>query len=452
MTSTATPARPSEANAPVFPGGASGGAANDRAGRAQREHKALVKDLAAVEGGRKWLRRLVGLLVVAALIGGFVAYKIKTAPPPQPKYVLAEITEGDVKETIQSTGQVKPVTEVQVGAQVSGRVTQVFVDFNDTVTKGQPLAEIDPTLFSAQIDATQAQMTAALASVRRAEANSAAALTRLDRAKSLFTGGVGSQADVDTAQGAYDVALADVGAARAQVTQISAQLTSSKTNLGYTKILSPIDGVVINRAIDSGQTVAASFQAPVLFVLAQDLRKMRVFADIDEADVGRLKEGMFADISVDAFPAVTFDGEVKQVRYSPMNTAGVVTYAAVIDVKNEDLKLRPGMTATVTIKSAHADGVKRIPNAALRFHPSPAVDEKGNKVVAEPLPKLEPGTGRVYVVVDKKLGKEKIEPRIVEIGVSDGVYTELKTDLEGLDVVRDETDSANPQTKKKGLF
>lgn len=419
---------------------------------AKREQRALERDLAAVEGGRKWLRRVIFVLVAAALVGAIVVYKIKTAPPPQPKYVLAELSEGDIEETIQSTGQVKPVNEVQVGAQVSGRVTQVFVDFNDVVKKGQPLAEIDPTLFSAQIDASQAQLSAALASVRRAEANASAAQTRLDRAKQLYAGGVGSQADVDTAQGSFDVANADIAAARAQVSQISAQLHSSKTNLDYTKILSPIDGVVINRAIDPGQTVAASFQAPVLFVLAQDLRKMRVFADIDEADVGRLKEGMFADISVDAFPAVTFDGEVKQVRLSPMSTAGVVTYAAVIDVKNEDLKLRPGMTATVTIKSAKATGVKRIPNSALRFHPSPAVDEKGNKVLEEPLPKLEPGKGRVYVVVDKKPGKEKIEPRIVDIGVSDGVYTELKTDLEDLSIVRDETDSANPQMKKKGLF
>ncbi|MFO0618385.1 MAG: efflux RND transporter periplasmic adaptor subunit [Polyangiaceae bacterium] len=448
MTSAATSREPPAPNvsSPTPPANASA------RGSAVREQRALERDLAAVEGGRKWLRRLITVLVLGGIVAAIVVYKIKTAPPPQPKYVLAQITEGDISETIQSTGQVRPVTEVQVGAQVSGRVTQVFVDFNDTVKKGQPLAEIDPTLIASQIDASQAQLTAALASVRRAEANAASALTRLDRAKSLFAGGVGSQADVDTAQGGYDVAVADVSAARAQVSQINAQLSSSKTNLGYTKILSPIDGVVINRAIDAGQTVAASFQAPVLFVLAQDLRKMRVFADIDEADVGRVREGMLADISVDAFPSVTFEGEVKQVRFSPLTTAGVVTYAAVLDVKNDDLRLRPGMTATVTIKSAHAGGVKRLPNSALRFHPSPPLDEKGNKVPEEPLPKLEPGKGRIYVVVDKKLGKEKIEPRIVDIGVSDGVYTELKSDLEGVDVVRDETDSANPQMKKKGLF
>ncbi len=416
-----------------------------------RDRKKLEKELSSVEGGRKWLRRLIGLLVVALAIGGFVVYRAKTAPPPPTKYLIAEVTSGDVTETVQSTGQVKPVTEVQVGAQVSGRITKLYVDFNSQVKAGDVLAEIDPTLFSAQIDSSAAQLAAATAAVKRAEASVAAGKVKLERAKTLVGAGVGSQADLDAAQGAYDVGLADIASAKAQVAQIGAQLRSSKTNLDYTRILSPIDGVVINRTIDTGQTVAASFQAPVLFVLAQDLRKMRVFADIDEADVGRLKEGMSADISVDAFPSVTFGGKVSQVRYSPVTTSGVVTYSAVIDVENPDMKLRPGMTATVAIKSSEVKSVRRVPNSALRFKPSPPVDDKGNKIPEDPLPKLEPGKGRLYVIVDPTIGKEKIEPRVVEIGISDGVNTELKTDLKDLKVVRDETDAANPN-KKRGMF
>jgi HlyD family secretion protein len=417
--------------------------------KVQLERKQLERDLASVEGPGKWVRIVVIVLAIAGLLAALVAYRVKTAPPPPAKYVLAEVTTGDIVETIQSTGTVKPVTETQVGAVVSGRVVNVYVDFNDVVKKGMVLADIDPTLFSAQIDSSQAQLASAVASVHRAEANQDSAKIRLDRAKSLVTNGVGSQADVDTAQGAYDVAIADVAAAKAEVSQIGAQLKTNKTNLEYTHIISPIDGVVITRAIDPGGSVAASFQAPVLFTLAEDLRHMRVFADIDEADVGRLKEGMEADTSVDAFPACTFGGKVIQVRYSPVTNAGVTTYSAIIDVENPELKLRPGMTATVTIKSAHADNATRIPNSALRFHPSPPLDDKGNKIPQDPLPKLDPGKGRIYVETDTKPGKEKIEPRVIDIGVTDGVYTEVKSDISGLKIVRDETDAA---TKKKGLF
>ncbi len=410
----------------------------------------LKRELSRQEGGYKWLRRLVILLVIGGAIGAYVLYRIKHAPPPPPKYVLTEVTHGDVTETVQSTGQVKPVTEVQVGAQVSGRVTDVLVDFNSVVKKGDVLALIDPSILSAQIESTNAGLASASASVRAAEANVASAKIRLDRAKRLFAENVGNQADVDAAQGAYDVAVADLSAARAQVAQIGAQLKQSKTNLEFTKIISPIDGVVINRQIDSGQTVQASFQTPTLFVLAQDLKKMRVYADVDEADVGRVVDGLAAEINVDAFPAVAFKGKVIQVRLSPTTQSGVVTYSAIVDVDNPDLKLRPGMTATVTITSGEAKDVMRIPNSALRFRPSPPVDDKGKPIPQDPLPKLEPGKGRVWVIVDDTPGKEKIEPRVVDIGISDGVNTVLKTDLGDAKVVRDETD-AGEKAKKKGM-
>jgi len=418
----------------------------------QPQNPALNKALSRVEGGHKWLRRLLIALVLAGLVAAFLFYRQKTKPPPAPKYVTAEASRGDVFETVQSTGQIKPLTEVQVGAQVSGRITKVFVDFNSKVKAGDVLAEIDPTLFGAQIDANQAQLAAAVASVKRAEANIASAKVRLDRAKKVVAEGVGSQSDLDTAQGSYDVATADMAAAKAQVAQINATLRSSRTNLEYTKIFSPIDGIVINRAIDPGQTVAASFQAPVLFVIAQDLRKMRVLADIDEADVGRLKEGMAADISVDAFQGETFKGTVSQVRYSPVSQSGVVTYAAVIEVDNPDVKLRPGMTATVTIRSSEAKAALKVPNAALRFKPSPPTDQQGKPIPQEPLPALAAHKGRIYVVTDPTPGSEKVEMREVDTGITDGVNTVLITDIGGLKVVIDETDDASKKARGPRMF
>jgi HlyD family secretion protein len=408
----------------------------------------LERDLSRVGSG-KWLRRLGVVLALAGIVGLFSVYRAKTAPKPPPKYVTAQLSKGDVIETIQSTGQVQPLTQVQVGAQVSGRITKVFVDFNSKVKSGDVLAEIDPTLFGAAIDQNRAQLASAQASVTRAEASLATAKQRLDRAKKLVAEGVGSQADLDTAQGAYDVAVADLAASRASIAQINAALKSSTTNLEYTRIYSPIDGVVINRAIDPGQTVAASFQAPVLFVIAQDLRKMRVLADIDEADVGKLREGMSAEVRVDAFPGEKFKGNVSQVRYSPNSQSGVVTYAAVVDVDNPDVKLRPGMTATVTIRTAEAKDVSRVPNAALRFKPSPPVDKDGKKIPQEPLPALGPNKARIYVLADETPGKEKAEMREVEVGITDGINTVIKTDLAGVKLVVDENDDPS---KKKGPF
>ncbi|HVY46156.1 MAG TPA: efflux RND transporter periplasmic adaptor subunit, partial [Minicystis sp.] len=321
------------------------------------------------------------------------------------------------------------------------------VDFNSVVKKGDLVAEIDPALFDEAIAGNAAQLSAAQAAVKKASTTLATQKVVLARARKLVSEGIGSQADLDNAQGAYDVALADLAAARAQVSAYGSTLRSSKTNLEYTKIYSPIDGIVINRAIDPGQTVAASFQAPTLFVIAQDLRKMRVLADIDEADVGRLKEGMSADVTVDAFPGEAFHGAINQLRYSPTTQSGVTTYAAVIDVDNPDIKLRPGMTATVKIASGEAHGVQRVPNAALRFKPSPPLDKNGKKIPQEPLPALGPHRGRIYVLVDDKPGAEKIEMREIEVGITDGINTVAKTDLAGAKLVVDENDDANKPKK-----
>ncbi len=385
----------------------------------------LERELRA-QGSRRWMRRLGVLLVVALGVGGFFGWRRWSEPPPPPRYTTQKLEKRDIFEQVQSTGVVKPVKEVQVGAQVSGRVVKVHVDFNSKVKQGDLLAEIDPSLFGAQVGQADAQLRAARASVTRAEARLSTAKLSINRVKRLAAEGLANKADVDQAQGEHDVAEADVAAANAQITQLNAALSSARTTLAYTRIYSPIEGIVINRAVDPGQTVAASFSAPVLFVIAQDLAKMQVMADIDEADVGKLREQMPADVVVDAFPGEKFAGKVTQIRFSPNNVQGVVTYSAVVAVENPLLKLRPGMTATVTIRTRESRSVMAVRNAALRFRPLPELDAQGNAKPAPALPPLSPGQGRVYLVSGGAPGQEEIAERIVAIGITDGQWTELK--------------------------
>ena len=415
---------------------------------------ALEQELAKAEGGRAWVRKLAVWAGVAILIGAGVVWRIQTRPPPQPKYVLSPITQGDIVESVQSTGTVQPLTQVQVGAQISGRIARVFVDFNSIVKKGDVLAEIDPTLLGATVEQNRAQAAAAEAQLGRTRAALATAQAAFDRFERLRAENLASQADVDQARGQRDVAEAEVAAARAQIIQTKAQLTYSRTNMTYTRIFAPIDGLVVSRNIDPGQTVAASFQAPTLFVIAEDLRRMRILAEIDEADVGKLKEGMKAEATVDAFTGEIFKGQVSQVRYNPNSVQGVVTYLAVVDVENPEMKLRPGMTATVTVKTREAKGVLRLPNAALRYRPTPPnrIEAAKEGVEYKPEPPPEPlahGKGRIYVLTDATLGKEKAGPKVIDVGITDGINTEVKTAelVLGAKVVTDETDADD---KKKG--
>jgi HlyD family secretion protein len=405
--------------------------------------------LAAEEGGRRWLRRVAALGVVAALVGGGLVFRAKNRPAPPARYVTAQPSTGDVAERVQATGAVQPVLQVNVGAQVNGRVADVKVDFNSIVKKGDVLAVIDPTVYGAQVAGVQAQLSSQKAQLESAKANAEAAKVNFERLQRLYQQSLASKGELDSAQGQYDVARANVSAADAQIGAVQAQLSQSQTNIGWTKIYSPVDGVVVSRAIDPGATVVASFQTPTLFVIAQDLRKMRVMADVDEADVGKLKEGMEAEAVVDAFPGESFKGKVEQVRYSPNNVAGVVTYSAVVDVDNPEEKLRPGMTATVTIKTHEVKNAERVPNAALRYKPSPPMGPNGKPVPQPPEPPLAKGTGRVYVVTSEKLGDEKAEARIIQTGVTDGINTEVLGGLPaGSKIVTDEMD--DDSKKKKG--
>jgi HlyD family secretion protein len=400
------------------------------------------------EGGRRWLRRSVIALGVALAIGAGLVVRARNKPVAPAKYLTQPVTVADVAEKVTATGTVQPVLQVNVGAQANGRVTRVFVDFNSAVKKGDVLAEIDPTIYGTQVaqgEANLATQRAQLASARASQENARVALARTEK---LFAQNLASKAELDTIRGQLNVTSAAVEAQSASIGAIEAQLRASRTNVTYTRIVSPVDGVVVSRSIDPGATVVASFQAPVLFVIAQDLRKMRVLADVAEADVGKLNEKMEADAVVDAFPGDVFRGVVKQVRFSPNNVQGVITYPAVVEIDNPDEKLRPGMTATITIRTREAKNVKRIPNAALRYRPTPPQGPDGKPIPQPPDPPLAKGEGRVHLLTSP-IPDEKTEPRVIKIGITDGVNTEI---VSGLDpdakVVTDET----TPPKKKGFF
>lgn len=421
--------------------------ASDPSSAAERPADDLLDRLAAEEGGRLWLRRAGVLALVALLVGGGLFYRATHKPPPAARYVTAKAGRGDVAERVVATGGVQPVLQVNVGALVNGRVARVHVDFNSVVKKGEVLAEIDSTLYGAQMSQVQAQLLAQRAQLESSKANHAAARANFERIERLVKENLASRSELDVARGQFETTRANVAATEAQIAAVDAQLKQSQTNVGWTKILSPVDGVVIDRKIDPGATVVASFQAPQLFVLAQDLKRMRVLADVDEADVGKLKEGFEAETTVDAFPGDVFRGRVQQVRLSPTSNQGVVTYAAVVEVDNVDDKLRPGMTATVQVKTREGRGVVKVPNAALRFRPEPPAAEPG----APPPPREEAlprGKARVYVVVDETPGQEKLDRRVVDVGASDGIETEIVAGLaEGAVVATDENEDAKAGAK-----
>ena len=419
----------------------------------------LKRALAAEEGGRRWLRRLGAAAVFVLVVAGGLGWSAMHRPARPARYVSAVVALGDVVEKVQATGTVQPLLEVNVGAQVNGRVTHVFVDYNSVVKQGDVLAEIDPLIYTTQVNAQAANVASQRAQLAQAQATSASmkaqmetARVAFERTQKLFDSNLASKSDLDTARGnfesiraQYEAASASVESAKSIISAQSAQLKQSTANLGYTKIYSPVDGVVVTRGIDPGATVVASFQAPVLFVIAQDLRKMRVLADIDEADVGKIKDGMDADCVVDAFPGETFRGKVAQIRYSPNTVSGVVTYPAVVEVDNPDEKLRPGMTTTITVRTHSSLGVPRIPNAALRYRPTPATTTNGKTPTPTVEPPLGKGEGRVWVLASDVPGQEKPEERTIVIGVTDGINTEVagRSLPVGTKVVTDETDSAD---------
>lgn len=319
---------------------------------------------------KKALPWIIAVLVLAA--SGFAYYRYASTPrPPEIEYRTAAIEKRRIVGRITASGTLQAVVTVQVGSQVSGRIQQLMADFNSTVKKGEVIAKIEPQLFQAAVAQASANYRAAKANVAQAQAKALDAQRQYKRTKDLHDQGLASQIDVDTAETSAAVAKAQVDVAKASIDQALAQLNQAKVNLSYTTIVSPIDGVVISRSVDVGQTVAASLSAPVIFTIAEDLRKMQVNTSISEGDVGRLQAGMNAFFTVDAFPGQRFKGSIAQIRNAAQTVQNVVTYNALVDVANDDLKLRPGMTANTTVIYAEKDDVLAVPNGALRFRPPP---------------------------------------------------------------------------------
>jgi HlyD family secretion protein len=315
-----------------------------------------------------WMLASVGL---AATVGAGVATRASSSA--QPKVTTVQVTRGDLVQAISASGSLEAVTTVNVGSQVSGTVQALHADFNDVVRKGQVLARLDPSLFQTQVEQAEANLVRAEAEVERLKVARDAATIALDRTARLAEKRLVSDADIDAANVEYASANAQVRSAEASVAQSKASLNQARVNLAHTVITSPIDGIVVSRDVDTGQTVAASMQAPTLFVLAADLTKMHLNASIDESDVGQVQAGQAVTFRVDAYPNDTFAGRVAQVRLQAEVSQNVVTYATVIDVGNPDLKLKPGMTATVTIEVARREQALMVPAAALRFKPTAAM-------------------------------------------------------------------------------
>ena len=409
----------------------------------------------------KWM--VVAALVIA--VGIFAAFDFGRTSAQQ--YFTSSVERGDIHDVVEATGTINAVTTVQVGSQVSGTISKLSADFNSHVKSNQVIAEIDAALFrgallqaQADLQDARANLAAAKAGLVKAQATAEQASADYARNTALAKEGVVAQQQLDQAKANHDTGLAGVNAAKAQVAQAEAQVSQkaaavavARTNLGHTIIRSPIDGTVVARNIDVGQTVAASLQAPTLFNIAQDLTKMQVYAATDESDVGQMQVGRPVTFKVDAFPRDTFRGVVSQVRMNPTTVQNVVTYNTIIDFDNPDTKLFPGMTAYLTIPVASATNVVKVPNGALRFTP----DLKPEQIAAleqqagiTPKTSSRPGKTRSAsgaganalaqqprpasqdtAIVWKQTADKKLVPVQIKTGITDHTFTEVAQVLHG---------------------
>jgi HlyD family secretion protein len=366
------------------------------------------------------------VLTAAALLLGVSAYAyFRHHESDGDGFVTERVERGTVASTVTASGTVNPVTSVQVGTYVSGPIKAIYADFNSAVTNGQVVAKIDPAPFQVKVASAQAAVATAEAKVNKDRADLELKRLTLERNRQLLKRTLISQNDVDTAKSNYDQAVAQLALDQAGVKQAQADLESARINLGYTDITSPVDGIVVSRNVDVGQTVAASFQTPTLFLIAQDLTKMQVDTNVSESDIGGVQLGQPAVFHVDAYPAKDFPGNVVQVRNAPTMVQNVVTYDVVIGVDNPNLELRPGMTATVAITTARRDGVLKVSQRALRFRPQrPAGEAQASDARSKP-----PGADGSVVYVMRPDGR--LEPARVELGIRDDRFAELVSgDLE----------------------
>ena len=392
---------------------------------------------------RRWLWPVAGLLAVAVVAAAaYVAWQQREAAAA-PRFRTEPAARGDLVVAVAATGSLQPTNKVDIGSELSGTVESVFVDDNDAVRKGQVLARLDLSRLNDQVERSRSALAAAEARVRQAVATvqeARATLQRLQQVHELSGGKVPSQAEMAAAEAGLTRAQGEEASARAAVAEARAQLRSDETNVGKASIRSPIGGVVLSRKVEPGQTVAASLQAPVLFTLAENLRQMELQVDVDEADVGRVRDGMAATFTVDAYPGRRYPARVLRVGFGSQVKDNVVTYPALLSVDNEDLTLRPGMTATAEVTVAERSGVLLVPNAALRFSPaagaSPQAAAKPAGLVSQLMPRPsrqgaprkareDPRAAsalpqRVWVLQEGVPGEVP-----VTVGVSDGRRTEV---------------------------
>jgi HlyD family secretion protein len=397
------------------------------------------------------MRRIFMIACAALIAAGATWYAWPSKSSQRFHIITAKAQRGTVAVKATATGSVSALVTVLVGSQVSGRLQSIAVDFNSVVKTGDTLAVIDPSLLQTSLEQSQASVESARSNIIRAEAQARASERALKRLRGISAGGIVSDSTLEAAEAAAEIDQAQIVTAKASLAQALASLHQAQVNLDYTKILSPIDGVVVSRSVDVGQTVAASLQAPTLFTLAGDLRKMQVDSSIDEADVGKILPGMAASFTVAAYPAERFSGKVRQVRNASQVNQGIVTYDAVIDVENPELKLRPGMTANITFICAKVDDTVRIPNAALRFKPSSELlrEKEWPGESPEPTPaesREEHGPSDKRTVWTLRDGHYLRVP--VRIGLTDGAVTAIIEGLkEGDEVVSDAINEADASSK-----
>jgi HlyD family secretion protein len=389
------------------------------------------------------LKKAIGWVSAASVIGlGGIGWWQIGDRDKEPPYVTTPAQKATVTQVVSSTGTLQAVVTVQVGSQVSGTIEKLFADFNTKVKAGQIVAQLNQDKFRAAEDQARANLLAAQSNIEKSKVSVADTLRTLERNRELRKKDLMAQSDLDAAQAAYDAALAQVEVNRAQAAQAQASLKQSTVDLNNTVIRSPVDGLVISRNVDVGQTVAASLQAPTLFTIANELARMEVHTNVDEADVGNVKEGQDVTFTVDAFPSRRFTGRVHQVRNAPIVVQNVVTYVAVVRIDNKELLLKPGMTANVQFLVSRKEDVLTIPNMALRFKP-PEEKEEAQELLRREQTRTAPKVGerrtsrqsvaggggaagrgtrraRIYV-----LREDKAQPIEVQLGITDGSKSEV---------------------------
>lgn len=368
-----------------------------------------------------------------------IVIAVITSAGKQVKYETQAIERCTITQFVEASGTINPVNTVSVGSTVSGLIKEIYVDFNSQVKKGQILAQIDPATFEATVQQNQAQINNARANVSKLQAVADYDKQMYQRYKNLYAKNFVAKSELDQMYSTYMSDLAQIRAAKAQINQYQASLKTAQTNLGYTKIIAPVDGTVISREIDLGQPVAASFQAPELFTIAQDLTKMQIEVNVSEADIGKVKEGQDVVYTLDGYPDSEFKGKVTQVRISPTTVSNVVTYSVIVGVNNEDMKLKPGMTANVSIITNKSENVLCVPNIALKFTPNTDGQKYKNQ--------------GIWIMQDHK--PQRVD---IKIGASDDSSTEVISNAlsEGSKVITGikgkDKDKKNTRMRGPGMF